>query len=221
MENNLLWLAMPVAILDWLAVARRWKAAGFFAKPGVMLVLLAWLWMVSGYRGQLFWFALGLAFSMAGDIFLMLPKERFIPGLVAFLLAHVAYLIGFNPTLPPLSLPTVLVAILVGLVTIRLFNAIASGLLAAGKESLKMPVLIYSIVISLVLISALLTLVRTEWGESPAFLVSSGALLFFISDLILAWNRFVAPITRARLITRVAYHMGQFLLVLGAVSQYR
>jgi uncharacterized membrane protein YhhN len=216
MNINLLWLALPVALLDWLAVVRRWKPLEYLAKPGVMLVLLTWLLSVGGVGGHLVWFAAGIALSMAGDIFLMLPKERFIAGLVAFLFAHLAYLIGFNLTPPPLNLPSVLLAILVVLAASRLYRAIATSLLAAGKNSLKTPVLVYSIVISLMLLSALLTLVRPEWAEGPALLVSAGAILFFLSDAILAWNRFVTPLRHGKLAIIVSYHIGQTLLILGA-----
>jgi len=42
-----------------------------------------------------------------------------------------------------------------------------------------------------------------------------GAFLFYISDLILAWNRFVAPIQNGRLLNIVAYHLGQIALIVG------
>ena len=99
MPTTLLLIALLFAILDWIAVVKELKTLEYIAKPAVMLALLAWLWSVSGFRGGLFWFGLGLFFSLLGDIFLMLPRERFIPGLVSFLLAHLAYVIGFTRSL--------------------------------------------------------------------------------------------------------------------------
>jgi uncharacterized membrane protein YhhN len=66
------------------------------SKPGVTLALLAWLVSVGGWQGHLVWFAIGMAFSLAGDILLVLPKEQLISGIAAFLLAQIAYTIGFN-----------------------------------------------------------------------------------------------------------------------------
>jgi uncharacterized membrane protein YhhN len=220
MSYTLILIALIIAVLDWISVARQWKTLEYFAKPGVMLALLAWLWSVGGLHGQLLWFAAGLVFSMTGDIFLMLPKEQFVAGLVAFLLAHIAYVLGFNSTFPPVNPVTIILVILVGLVVARLYLSISRGLVASGNEKLKLPVLVYSIVISLMLLSALFTLVRPEWSSSTALMVSCGALLFFLSDASLAWNKFVQPIRYGKLIVIVTYHVGQILIILGAAIQY-
>jgi len=150
----------------------------------------------------------------------MLPKEQFVAGLVAFLLAHIAYIVGFNATFPPVNLVTLILAIMVGLVVVRLYRSISRGLVASGNEMLKLPVLVYSIVISLMLLSALITLVRPEWSSSSALMVSCGALLFFLSDASLAWNKFVRPIRYGKLIVIVTYHLGQIFIILGATLHY-
>jgi uncharacterized membrane protein YhhN len=213
-------LALLIAILDWIAVARSWKSLEYFAKPGVMLALLAWLWQVGGFQGQMLWFAAGLLFSMAGDIFLMLPREQFIAGLVAFLLAHLCYLGGFNPTLPPLNLLSLVLALIVAITAAQIFRRVAGGLDTSGQSALKLPVLVYTIVISLMLLSALLTLLRPEWLPVPALLVSAGAMLFFLSDTFLAWNKFVTTLPNGKLRVIITYHMGQILIVLGAALHY-
>jgi uncharacterized membrane protein YhhN len=220
MSFTFILVALIIAVVDWIAVARQWKTVEYIAKPGVMVALLIWLWSVGGFQGQLLWFAAGLVCSMAGDIFLMLPRERFVAGLIAFLLAHVAYLFGFNATFPPINLVTVILAIMVALVAARLYRSISQGLAASGNGNLKMPVLVYSTVISLMLLSALITLVRPEWSSSSALLVSCGALLFFLSDASLAWNKFVQPLHHGRLIVIVTYHLGQVLITLGAALHF-
>ena len=219
MNFDLLWLSLSVALLDWLAIFREWRKIETFAKPGVMLLLLAWLWSTGGVRGDLAWFALGLVFSLAGDVFLVLPKEQFIPGLISFLLAHLSYIAGFNRSLPPFNLASLSLLILVGLTALRVVRAIVEGMEATGHARLKGAVLAYTGIISLMLLSALLTLVRTEWLEENAWLVSAGAILFFISDALLAWNKFVLPVRSGRLAVMVTYHSGQVLLILGAVLQ--
>lgn len=213
-------LALALAIVDWAAVGKNWKILEYIAKPGVMLALLLWLWGLNGLAGPLAWFAAALVFSLAGDVFLMLPREQFIAGLISFLLAHLAYVVGFNTAPLSPSLAALLLAVLVAITALRLYRAIAAGLAARGQARLRSPVLIYSIVISLMVLSALLTLVRPEWAALPAWLVSAGAVLFFISDSTLAWNRFVHPLRGSRLTVIITYHLGQALIILGAALQY-
>lgn len=220
MTYTFLIVALIIAVLDWIAVAKQWTRAGYLTKPGVMLALLVWLWQAGGFNGHLIWFAAGLLFSLAGDVFLMLPREQFIAGLVSFLLAHLAYLAGFNASLPPASLASLAVALLVGLTAGQLYHRLSVAIETSGHKKLKTPVLVYSAVISLMLVAALLTLVRAEWLAGPALIASSGALLFFLSDALLAWNRFVTPLPYGRLRVRITYHLGQALIMLGAVSHF-
>jgi len=220
MSYTFIWIALIIAVVDWVAVAKGWRKVEYFAKPAVMVALLAWLWQNSGFSGQLIWFAIGLACSLAGDVFLMLPREQFVPGLVSFLLAHLAYLVGFNPSLPPLHAASLILLVLVALASSAVYRRIAAGLQASGQAALKLPVLVYTIVISLMLLSALITLVRPEWSALNALLVSAGALLFYASDTTLAWNKFVAPIRNGRLWVIVTYHLGQTLIVLGAAAHF-
>jgi uncharacterized membrane protein YhhN len=220
MDFSLIWISTIIAIVDWGAVAKRWKPLEYVAKPGVMIALLAWLWSIGGFSGHLQWFAYGLVFSLIGDTFLMLPKKQFNAALMTFLIAHVAYSIGFNDTVPPLNLVSIILAVMVGTTTIRLAREILSGLDASGNSKLRIPVLLYIIVISVMLLSALLTLVRPEWSVGPALLVSAGALLFTISDMILAWNMFVAPLRYEKLTVITSYHIGQILIILGAGLHY-
>jgi len=224
MTYTLIWLFLICAVVDWIAVAARIKKLEYFAKPGTMILLLAWILQVSaayGFRSTpLLWFVLGLAFSLAGDVFLMLPRERFIAGLVSFLLAHVAYIIGINQIPPAFNLPAVILGVMVGLVWLRLYRIIAASLASSGRSSLSMPVLVYSLVISVMLLSALLTLTGEAWQTGPALLLSTGALLFFLSDTLLAWNKFVQPLRYGPLAVIITYHLGQVLIALGAANQY-
>jgi alkenylglycerophosphocholine/alkenylglycerophosphoethanolamine hydrolase len=220
LTNLLLIVGLLVAVLDWFALARNLKTLEYFAKPGTMLLLLAWLWLATGFQGGMIWFALGLIFSLGGDIFLMLPRERFIAGLVSFLLAHLAYIVGFNLIPPPLNLASLLIVVLVALPGILIYRRIRQGLAAHGQGQLALPVLVYSTVISVMLISALLTLIRpdSEWLPGPALLASAGALLFFLSDTLLAWNKFLAPLPGGRVLVHITYHLGQYALIVGAAA---
>jgi uncharacterized membrane protein YhhN len=150
----------------------------------------------------------------------MLPREQFVAGLVSFLCAHLAYSLGLSLTGPlPLGLPSLILALLVGLTAWQLGGRITAGLNALGQRKLIGPVRVYAAVISFMLLAALLTLVRPEWGAGPSLAITAGALLFFVSDALLAWNKFVAPIRGERLSIHMTSHLGQILLVIGAAAQ--
>src|SRR5574340_1118363 len=87
------------AAADWLAVGMGWVRWRKFTKPIVMLTLIAGFTVAGGWRGDGVWFGLGLVFSLIGDVFLMLPPSYFMAGLGAFLVVHIAYIIGFNQSL--------------------------------------------------------------------------------------------------------------------------
>lgn len=223
------WLAVAIGVLDWVAVAKNWCQVEYFAKPATMAALLAFVGVNGGFGPlgaagtTMLWFALALAFSLAGDVLLMLPKNLFIYGLIAFLLGHVFYITGFNP-LPPLKTPQMLVAGLLTLLMLlsvsQVYRRIAQGLDRAGNSKLKIPVLIYSLMISIMLLSAFFTMLRGGWKPFHALAASAGAALFCLSDFILAWNRFVGPIPNERVKNMIAYHTGQFLITLGAALHF-
>jgi uncharacterized membrane protein YhhN len=221
MYYTLLFLALLIAMIEWLAVEKGWRLVEYFAKPGTMVALLVWVWQVGGFHGPMIWFVVGLTLSLIGDVLLLLWPERLIGGLVAFLLAHLAYIVGFNTTVPPFNTLALILVFVVAILAQRLYRRINAGLVAQGQVNLRFPILAYSIVISLMLLSALWTLARpAEWTLAPASLVSLGALLFFASDSLLAWNQFIAPIRHGRTLVMVTYNLGQMGIALGAVLHF-
>lgn len=65
-------------------------------KPLTTLLIIAWAWPRGADDPRRGWLRAGLWLSLAGDIALLWPREGFVPGLVAFLLAHLAYIAGFT-----------------------------------------------------------------------------------------------------------------------------
>jgi uncharacterized membrane protein YhhN len=215
-----IYITLGLAFLNWLAAEKDWKILDYITKPATMLALIAWMVFEVRISGPLIFFTLGLFFSMIGDVCLMLPREQFIAGLVAFLLGHVCYIIGFNFQAPPITFVTLAMLVGVALIAWLVIRPLRAGLLAKGQKSLLQPVQIYAGVISLMLLSALVTLARPQWDITPAALASLGAAFFFLSDTMLAWNRFVSPISKAALKVRVTYHLGQILIAIGAATQF-
>lgn len=213
--------ALVFAALESLALWKKWSRLEYLAKPAVMIVLFLWLWTSTGLSGAAFWFALGILFSLTGDVLLMISLDRlFMAGLIAFLLAHAAYLVGFNIPVPEISAWGFVLAIIVGLGGMRVTRRILSQLAANGQGRMRIPIIIYSAVISLMLLSAMMKLTDITWNANAAVLVSVGALLFYISDIILAWHKFVSPIQYGRIYNISAYHLGQILLIAGVIEQF-
>ena len=222
MAWGLLAIAGAAAAVNWAAVERNWRRIRYVSKPIVILALMAWLWVLSGYKGPLFWFGLALAFSLAGDILLLLPASFFLPGLGAFLLGHITYIVALNRRLPPANWASLILLLVgVGLVA-RIYPKIHAGLRAKpGSIRLGPPVLAYSMVLTVMMLSAVLTLFRPEWNRPAAAITALGGILFFISDTLLAFDRFTTPVWHGRLLVMVTYHLAQMALVVGALLQFR
>lgn len=123
----------------------------------------------------------GLFFSIWGDIFLMLPTDRFIPGLISFLIAHIFYIIAFSFNVPEHISFFYLIPFL--LYAIIMFKYLSTGL---GK--LRIPVMCYITVIMVMVFLALNRFfIIPEQHSLYAFI---GAIFFMISDTILAIKKF-------------------------------
>ena len=222
-------IVLILAIVDWIAADRKIKPLEYLAKPATMLALLWWIWQNVGLGGPMLWFTIGAIFCLAGDVFLMIPRNMFIFGLLSFLFGHIFYILGLNNAPPiahlsrlflalviqkPLAIITVVV---LAIYVIWLYMKIAGGLKAKGLMMLRIPVLIYAIVISLMVYSAMLTWYDAGWSVAAALSASIGAVLFYCSDSMLAWDRFLSPISHARLKVMVTYHLGQVGIILGAI----
>ncbi len=216
-----------VAVTDWVAVAKNWMKVEYVAKPATMLVLLGLLTLVGGFTSlPLICFSLGIFFSLAGDVFLMISYTHFsdrwfLPGLAAFLFAHVCYIIGLNIPLPNVSpIWSLGMAVVLALAAGRILRLITDGVRKKGLARMVRPVNVYGMVITLMLLSALLTLNNAAWKITAAGLVALGAILFYSSDVLLAWNKFVNPIKNGRLANMILYHLGQAALVAGVLIQF-
>jgi len=111
-------------------------------------------------------------------------------------------------------------AIVLALTAARILRRIISGVQQKGLKRLVRPVGIYGIVITVMVLSALLTLSNPDWNISASGLVALGALLFYSSDILLAWNKFVSPVRNGRLANMILYHLGQLALIVGVILQF-
>lgn len=214
-------LALIFAGLEALAVWKGWHRVEYGTKPAVMALLFLWLVLRTGLRGSTLWFGAGILFSLFGDVLLLIPQDRmFMPGLVAFLLTHIFYLIGFQDQLVHPTAWTFMLLFFILLNAARLLRRIAGAVRAQGHSGLVYPVIVYGLVISVMLFAAMSTFFDEAWKTNAALFVSVGAFLFWISDLMLAWNKFVTPLKSGRIVSILAYHLGQIILIAGIISQF-
>jgi uncharacterized membrane protein YhhN len=219
----ILWLilAFIFAALESLALAKNSKQLEYIAKPAVMVCLFIWFYLNTGLQGLTLWFGLGILFSLLGDVLLMISVDRmFIFGLGAFLLAHVFYIMGFQEQFTTASAGSLLLIVILTVSGVRVMRRIVGSIRAKGQNRLVMPVIVYSSVITIMLFAAMTTIFDPAWTTRAAFLTSLGAFLFYASDIVLAWNKFVTPIKNGRLINIALYHLGQIGLIAGIISQF-
>lgn len=223
MLNIWFWLMLAFALADWLAVWRSCDDVRVVTKPLVLILLIGWFIGLSGWPRAGLFFGLALFFSLLGDIFLLnrlvsLHPLFFQAGLGAFLLAQLSYVVAFNQVGGALK-PAVLV-VLAAVAGISFFNG--RGVLRAvsrkpDTSGLSVPVVVYMLALSLMLVSALSLLVRQDGGLLPALLIALGAALFYASDTILARAKFIAAFPGCESMLIIAYHVGQMLIAGGAL----
>lgn len=217
----LFWLMLVTALLDWVASWQGWQKVRWISKPGTLLLLIAWFTQIGQWNGDLIWFGVALVFSLLGDILLNIPDQRlFLPGAAAFLLAHAMYIIGFFQQPLTLEWKIVLPLLLVGSAFGVVRAHIQKGMATNHETQMKVPTTIYELALSVMWLSAISTLFRPGWPLVGALMVSVGGGLFFLSDALLASNRFVRPLRAADLLVMTTYHLGQFLIVGGALQHF-
>ncbi len=187
-----------------------WISLHYVAKPLAMVCLLllanSTTEPVGGtYRTRI---VLGLTASLVGDVLLMLPGDYFVPGLCAFLLAHVCYIAAFFSQTGRVVRLDVMTGYL--LVAGSLLLAIYPSLPA----DLRLPVLAYVGVITLMATQSgtWMLVVQTPSQRRAAIRAAIGASWFLVSDATLAIDRFRAPVPFRDLVILGTYFLAQWLI---------
>ena len=202
-------LTAVVAFVDWWAVARDDRRTERWAKPTVVagLVVVALLaGAADSPAGR--WVLLALALGLVGDVLLLPEVDRFVGGLLAFLLGHLAWVAACvaagldRPGLGSVGVAVVGVALAAG-------RRILPSAHRDGGAGLAGAVAAYMVVIAAMAVAG--------WATG-SLLAGLGASLFVVSDTVLAQARFVAPRRRSGLVVIVTYHLAQALLLVGLLS---
>jgi uncharacterized membrane protein YhhN len=207
------YVAILLAIADWIAISRQALSIRWFTKTGTILALLLWFSTVTPVANEprSMAFTLALCFSLIGDIFLLMEGPHMIKGGMAFFLAHAAFIAAYvlGMPLPPIFFGLLL---LTGISSYFLYRPITHAILRTGDRDYAIGVWLYVAILTAMTSSALTTLFRDTWQLIPSLLTAIGALLFYVSDILLFQNRIYEATPRRTLITTVGYYLAQFAL---------
>jgi uncharacterized membrane protein YhhN len=203
MSTDSKWLA-GVALAAVLVIASAplgLPGLNFVFKPLATVLVIGYAWR-RGRDAPLprRWVLIGLGFSLGGDIALLWPREGFLPGLVSFLLAHLAYLVAFTRglRLAATPLPFIAYAGVAGAILWQLWPGVPAAL--------RVPVLAY-----VACLAAMAAQAAVLWrrGVPRGAVLALGGALFVASDALLATNRFAAPLPLASLWILSSYWAAQ------------
>lgn len=162
----------------------------------------------------------GLIFSLIGDILLMFASQAFnffIAGLIAFLVAQIFYCLLFGKQIQLKKIEPKF--FIISLTLLIIYFAIILSILAADLENLLVPVILYMMAI---LTMALLALNRRHQVTITSYQwVMIGAMLFVISDSVLAINKFHTPIPMSGFCIMLSYSLAQFFITEGVLLDYK
>lgn len=194
-------LMVAAAVSALAAIAADWRETHpplfKLLKPltTALIIALAWLAPESDYRTMLL---IGLALSLIGDIALTSDSDpAFITGLVSFLIAHLLFMVAFLEGVGGLAMP------LSGWLIVVYGLGFFVILLPRAPQPMRIPVLVYGLVLCAMAITALL-----RWdvlGGDTGRYALIGALLFVVSDSALGARRFIGAYTGAQALILATY----------------
>ena len=193
----------------------------WITKPMIMITLGIYYFAAAKPRSALL--SLAIFFSLAGDVFLMFERyfsEAFIAGLSAFLLAHIFYILAYRQHRDESDENA-----LRGIQKIRFsFPIILAGtglivVLYPSLGALKIPVMIYALVLIIMVVNAVFRYGRTS--VNSFWLVFMGSALFMVSDALLAINKFFKPLPAAGFWIMTFYMIAQYCIINGIVEHIR
>ena len=197
--SPLLRLALGAVVAYAVAWLFGWPALAMLAKPVPVLCLLAFLLPPRTRDAALI--GAGLVCSAIGDALLEVGTVLFLPGLCAFLLAHVLYVAAFVDRTHKLHLRRLL--------PVAALSWAVFSWLSPHLGAMRVPVLIYVVVISAMVWRAAAQIGEDSTGGLRPWLATIGAVLFALSDVMVAWTRFVDPAAALKLPLMLLYWLGQ------------
>jgi uncharacterized membrane protein YhhN len=218
MKKAALILFVTVALGEIMSILGEIDELHLICKPLIMITL--GVYYISSVQHRSISVILAILFSLAGDISLMFDSFNplyFMIGLVSFLISHVFYIItyryhqneGQGDALQGIqkvraAFPIVLAG--TGLVVI----------LYPVLGALKFPVILYALILVIMVLNALFRFGKTN--NKSFWMVFGGAILFMVSDSLLAINKFLHPLEQSGLFIMSTYIAAQFLIIEGLIK---
>lgn len=210
-----LWLFFLAVAADLTAIYFQWNEGRYVSKPLIVLSLFIYFSQRAGrYTGTLY-FRLALLFSLIGDGALLFEDRDplfFMVGLGSFLVAHIFYVVAF------LRIGSHAKVQWPWIIFTTLYVGILLYVLQPYLGELTIPVIVYACALGSMLLVVVHAFPRPY--AKPGIICLAGALLFVISDSILAINKFYMGFPLAGIAIMFTYAFAQYLLVTGAVKTY-
>jgi len=209
-------LFLLVLLVNLIAVYSNSESLQFITKPLLMPLLAIYLLLRTNTNNSNLkgWIFLALFFSWAGDIFLLFEERGsnfFLFGLSAFLVAQVFYIVFFhNIRMREYIRGNALLLLLV-----IVYYSVLINVLSPYLGNMKLPVRIYGVVLSFMLMLAMHTMLGKN--KKAAFWMTMGAILFVVSDSLLAVNKFFSAFNNAGVVTMLTYGLAQLFITEGAI----
>lgn len=193
----------------------------YSTKVLMMPLLVLYLYQQSGKIKRYRFIYLALFFSWLGDIFLMFPRDAaspsamllFICGLLAFLTGHLNYILHFINEAKSKKKATIIVEKPYLVVPFLLYVFLLLKLLFPTLGDMKLPVILYGLVITFMLLTAFNR--KNLVAEASFYVVFVGAVLFILSDSCIAINLFYKPFGAAGILIMSTYIAAQLCIVKG------
>ncbi len=184
----------------------KFRKAFFILKPltTILIILVAVLNLSGGKTALGIGILFGLIFSLLGDVLLMFEEKYFLHGLVAFLITHIFYAFAFYSGSKTFYL---------SLIPILLFSGFIYLLIQSGLGKYKIPVIVYMFIASVMVWTAV-NRFFTFTDTSSLFIVC-GAILFILSDGMLAINKFAKEIRFAEIFILGSYYAAQYFIAMS------
>jgi uncharacterized membrane protein YhhN len=213
-----IWIIIFLAflLLNFVAVYLNNQTLRSVSKPLLMPVLtfyfLAQTKMIRSHFKA--WIVFALFFSWLGDIFLMFEEQKsvfFLYGLICFLIAQVFYILFFHNIRMKESIRGNALFLLI----VVIYYGVLISVLSPYLGSMKLPVRIYGVVLSFMLMLAMHTILGKNKKAGLWMLI--GAVLFVASDSLLAFNKFLSPFNYGGIIIMLTYGLAQLFITEGAI----
>lgn len=228
MFKPLEYLYFLVAAVEVFAEATGNDTVRFFSKPLLMIVLITYYIqsVKTDWNKTHKLMAVAFFFSWIGDVALMFifkNENFFLVGLVGFLITHILYTVAFVQVTHK-NISAILPQKFIVLVPLIIYMAVLLSLLTPAINSNEktqpflIPVIIYSAAIAVMVV---FSINRFKRVNTQSFIwVFAGALLFMVSDSIIAINKFLTPFSTAGILIMILYIIGQYWIAKGMLAQF-